>query len=127
MVDASHRRTVPEGAVVRESADEGLSGAGGVRSEPQACPTIDARHEYRSGVSQTADDGNCLGTSEIPVWDRSRNQSQFRSSRGSQCEWSGSGVLLRRLIRPEISKTVFFTVLFPGGASDWMETALFAF
>src|SRR5437660_649627 len=67
MPDASHRRTVPEDAVLWESADDGLAHARGVRSEPQACAAVDAADGYRGDLSASADDGNCRGTPEIPV------------------------------------------------------------
>ena len=67
MPDASQRQAVPEDAVLRESADDGLAHAGRVRSEPQACATVDAADGHRGDLSSTEDDGDRVGTPEIPV------------------------------------------------------------
>ena len=68
MHDASHRRTIPEDAVLRESADDGLSHAKGVRSEPEACAALDAADGRRGDLSASTDDDDRLGTPQIPVF-----------------------------------------------------------
>ena len=68
MPDASHRRAIPEDAVVRESADDGVAGSAGLCGESQAGATTDATDGFGGDLSQASNDGCCNGASEIPLF-----------------------------------------------------------
>ena len=68
MSDASHRRAIPEDAVVRESADDGVAGSARLCGESQAGATTDATDGFGGDLSQASNDGCCNGASEIPLF-----------------------------------------------------------
>jgi hypothetical protein len=68
MPDASHRRAIPEDALVRQSSDDGMAESARVRSEPETRATTDAADGLGGNLSEASDDGRCFGAPEIPVF-----------------------------------------------------------
>ena len=68
MPDASHRRAIPEDAVVRESADDGVARSARLGGESQAGATTDATDGFGGDLSKASNDGCSDGASEIPVF-----------------------------------------------------------
>ena len=68
MPDASHRRAIPEDAVVRESADDGVARSARLGGESQACATTDATDGFGGDLSKASNDRCCNGASELPLF-----------------------------------------------------------